>query len=94
SDFQSGGELYDGTSEQSSLTTEIVKEKYIALTGLIEVFNDVRRADNQQRLGIQPNTGSQMPQRFLIPQSEISSNTSTPKPPPGLYDKTPVNTQQ
>ena len=93
-DFQSGGELYDGTSEQSSLITEIVTEKYIALTGEIEVFNDVRRADNLQRLGIQPNAGSQIPQRFLIPQSEISSNTSTPSTLPGLYDKTPVNSQQ
>ncbi len=90
-DFQAGGELYDNVSEQSSLITEIVKEKYIALCGLIEPFNDIRREDNARRIGLQPSTGSQLPQRFLIPQTEISSNSSVPKPQPTLFDKTPVN---
>lgn len=90
-DFSSGGSMYDGTSTNSSLITAIVKEAYIALCGQIPAFALVRRSDNQTRIGVTPNTGSKIPQRFLIPQIEINSNSNAPKTLPGFFDKTPVN---
>jgi hypothetical protein len=99
SDFSPGGiQNPDGIPENDALYREIIEEKYISLLGQLEVFNDMRRMgygtfaseENWQVLGITPNSGSQIPQRFLIPQTEINSNTSTPKPPPGLFEKTQV----
>ena len=71
------------------LKKEILEEKYVSLVGQIEVFNDIRRTNNI--LGIPPTQGTQIPQRFLYPQSEVSSNQNTPSPIPALFDKTPVN---
>lgn len=92
-----GIENPDGISAESALYREIIEEKYVSLLGTLEVFNDMRRngygvfatQQNWQVIGVTPNTGSTIPQRFLIPQSEINSNTSTPTP-PGLFDKTEV----
>jgi hypothetical protein len=49
-------------------------------------------ADNQnwEVLGIEPTTGTTIPQRFLVPQTERNSNTSAPPNPPGLFEKTVV----
>ncbi|MGF1532646.1 MAG: SusD/RagB family nutrient-binding outer membrane lipoprotein [Bernardetiaceae bacterium] len=85
-DFQSGGIAFDG---DQSLLKEIVEEKYVSLAGQIEVFNDVRRTKNL--LNIPPVTGSQLPQRCLIPQSEINANANVPSPIPGFFEPTPVN---
>lgn len=92
-----GMENPDGISPESALYREIIEEKYLSLLGTLEVFNDMRRngfgdfsgQQNWEVIGVTPNTGSTIPQRFLIPQTEINSNTSTPTP-PGLFEKTAV----
>lgn len=92
-----GMENPDGVSAASALYREIIEEKYVSLLGTLEVFNDMRRTgfgdfatqQNWEVIGVTPNTGSTIPQRFLIPQTEINSNTSTPTP-AGLFDKTAV----
>lgn len=80
------------TADQA-LLREILEERYVSFFGQIEGFNDMRRTQNETlvRVPILPNTGSQLPQRFLYPQSEIDRNTSTPSPIPGLSVRTPVN---
>jgi starch-binding outer membrane protein, SusD/RagB family len=100
-DFAQGGmENASGAlTAADALYREIIEEKYVSMIGSLEVFNDVRRKgfgsfasqQNWQVLGITPNSGAQIPQRFLIPQVEINSNTSAPQPSPGLFDKTKAN---
>lgn len=65
---------------EAALLQEIIEEKYVALVGQIEVFNDIRRTDNA--IGITPTTGTQLPQRFLYPTSEVTANENFP----GLED--------
>lgn len=72
-----------------NLKKEILVEKYISLVGQIESFNDIRRTNNL--IGIPTSTGTQHPQRFLYPQSEVSANQNTPSPIPTLFQPTPVN---
>jgi len=68
------GQLVNGTSQSSALLKEIMTEKYVSLFGQIEGWSDIRRTDNL--IGIPANTGTKLPQRFLIPQSEINANTN------------------
>lgn len=94
SDFAPGGiENIDGISSDNALLREILEERYITLFGQIEAFNDTRRTENESmvRVPIMPNTGSELPQRFLYPQSEIDRNNNIPNPIPNFFDKTPVN---
>lgn len=80
----------DNLSSAQALLVEIIEEKYVALLGQIEQFNDVRRTKNL--LGILPNTGTQLPQRFLYPQSELNSNVNTPVQAAGaLFTATTIN---
>jgi hypothetical protein len=88
-DFGPGGIVSPELSQQQALLKEIVEERYVTLTGQIEVFNDVRRTKNL--LGITPSTGNQLPQRFLYSQNELNSNPNVPKPLPGLFEPTAVN---
>ncbi len=76
-----------------ALLKEILEERYVSFFGQIEGFNDMRRTQNETvvRVPIAPNTGTQLPQRFLYPQSEIDRNSSTPSPIPGMFVRTPVN---
>ncbi len=76
-----------------ALLREILEERYVSFFGQIEGFNDMRRTQNETlvRVPVLPNTGTQLPQRFLYPQSEIDRNTSTPSPIPGIFIRTPVN---
>lgn len=74
-DFGSG-QMVDGTDASDALLHEILEEKYVSLFGQIETFVDMRRTKNE--LDIPLNTGSQAPQRFLFPQSEINSNDNVP----------------
>jgi hypothetical protein len=76
-----------------ALLREILEERYVSFFGQIEGFNDMRRTQNENlvRVPVLPNTGTQLPQRFLYPQSEIDRNTSTPSPIPGVFTRTPVN---
>lgn len=93
-DFAPGGLANPATSgltQDQALLREILLERYVTFIGQIEQFNDVRRTKNA--LGIVPATGSKLPQRFLYPQSEINTNTSTPKLAAGsLFTETTVNT--
>lgn len=94
-DFNPGG-IENKNSEltaNEALLREILEERYITLFGQIEVFNDVRRTvgEAKVRVPVTPNTGSELPQRFLYPQSEIDANSSTPLPIPVLFQPTQVN---
>ncbi|MFH4966890.1 SusD/RagB family nutrient-binding outer membrane lipoprotein [Gaetbulibacter sp. M240] len=93
-DFDTGGiENPDGINPDDALLREILQERYVTLFGQVEVFNDTRRTENETvvRVPITPNTGSELPQRFIYPQSEIDRNSNTPNPIPNFFDKTPVN---
>lgn len=88
-DFAPGGiENTDNIADTDALLREILEEKYVSLYGQIEVFNEIRRTGNA--VGVPPNSGTQIPQRFLYPQIEINANTNTPNPIPDLYAKTPL----
>lgn len=85
-DFASGAiEDNGGANDQANLLFEIAEEKYTSLVGQMEVFNDFRRLKNP--LGIAPKIGSDFPQRYLIPQSELDGNLNAPSP-PGLFEAT------
>ncbi|GAB4235808.1 MAG: hypothetical protein Tsb0034_10120 [Ekhidna sp.] len=93
-DFDAGGiENVDGVSPADALLREILEERYVTLFGQIEVFNDVRRTLNESiaRVQVTPNTGTELPQRFIYPQSEIDRNTNVPDPLPTLFTVTEVN---
>ncbi|MFT4740614.1 MAG: hypothetical protein ACI9GZ_003442 [Bacteroidia bacterium] len=94
-DFDNGGiENQDGSvTPTQALLREILQERYVTLFGQIEVFNDLRRTQNEGniRVNVVPNTGSELPQRFLYAQSELDANSSTPNPIPGFFQLTSVN---
>jgi hypothetical protein len=76
-----------------ALLREILEERYVTFFGQIEGYNDVRRTlkETDIRVPVTANTGTQIPQRFLYPQSEVDRNSSTPNPIPGIFVPTPVN---
>jgi hypothetical protein len=93
-DFANGGiENPDGVSQDDALLREILEERYITFFSQIEGFNDTRRTglESVVRVPVMPNTGSQLPQRFIYPQSEIDRNSNTPDPIPDFFEPTPVN---
>ncbi|MBO9564999.1 MAG: SusD/RagB family nutrient-binding outer membrane lipoprotein [Niastella sp.] len=95
-DFAAGGIENGGATpiaDDRALLREIIEERYVTFIGQIEGFNDMRRTfkETDVRVPVVPNTGTQLPQRFLYPQIEIDLNTSTPNPIPSLYSPTPVN---
>ena len=93
-DFENGGiENADNIARDNSLLREILEERYITLFSQIEVFNDTRRTleESAVRVQVQPNTGNQLPERFLYPNTEINRNSNIPSPIPGLFEKTPIN---
>lgn len=101
-DFAPGGLANtSGLGVNEALYQEIIEEKYVSLLGTLEVFNDMRRygfgalagEQNWEVIGITPYSGTNIPQRFLIPQTEINSNTSTPQDLPGLFEETEVFSQ-
>jgi hypothetical protein len=59
-------------TDNNALLKEILVEKYVSLYGQIEAFTDVRRTNNL--IGVKPNKGTKLPQRFLYPQSELNTN--------------------
>ncbi len=71
-----------------ALLREILEEKYVCLYGQVEGFNELRR--NGNAMGLPPNTGTQLPERFLYALTEINVNASTPNPIPGLFEKTTI----
>ncbi|MDJ1501312.1 SusD/RagB family nutrient-binding outer membrane lipoprotein [Xanthocytophaga agilis] len=89
-DFAPGGiENTDNITANAALLREIIEERYISLTGQLEVFNDVRRTDNL--LGVPIKSGaSELPQRLLYPQAEINANSAN-VPSVTLYTATTTN---
>lgn len=93
-DFESGGmENPDGISPNEALLREILEERYVTFFGHVEGFSDTRRTEGETvvRVPVTPNTGSQLPQRFLYPTTEIDRNPNVPVPIPNFFDPTPVN---
>lgn len=93
-DFENGGmENADGISADNALLREILEERYVAFFGQIEAFNDTRRTEGETlaRVPVAPNVGSNLPQRFLYPTTEIDRNPNVPKPVPGFFEPTAVN---
>ncbi|MCU4177743.1 SusD/RagB family nutrient-binding outer membrane lipoprotein [Carboxylicivirga sp. N1Y90] len=76
-------------ADDAALLTEILTEKYMSMYGQIGAFDDIRRTGNY--LNIPLKTGqSELPQRFVYPQSEIDSNGNTPKV-ENIFVKTEAN---
>ena len=93
-DFASGGiENTDGVSQGDALLREILEERYVTLFGLIQPFNDLRRtlSETSVRVPVEPSSGSQLPQRFLYPQTEIDRNENVPDPIPNFFEPTDIN---
>ena len=93
-DFNAGGIANKRSlAPTDALLANILEERYLAFIGQIEGFNDLRRTQKESNVTVPvpPNTGSQIPQRFLYPQGEVNGNTSVPNPIPGLFTATPVN---
>lgn len=101
SDFASGGIASYGTANANEgLLKEILTEKYLSLIAQIEPFNDQRRATtlagtsntSKSVIGVVPKKGASLPQRFLYPQIEITTNPNTPaQTAADLFTKTSVN---
>ena len=95
-DFDSGGiENTDGMDATRALLREIVEERYVSGYGTFMPWNDARRlrkSDSDVSVPFPLNTTSvsQYPERFIISQNELNSNSNAPS---GLsiYDKTEVN---
>ncbi|AWM33639.1 SusD/RagB family nutrient-binding outer membrane lipoprotein [Hymenobacter nivis] len=86
-DFAAGGmAVYGAANANEALLKEILTEKYLSMIGQIEPFNDQRRAQPlaggsvlaKSLIGVTPKTGAMLPQRFLYPQIEITTNPNTP----------------
>lgn len=90
-DFAAGGvENMTGNTMIEALLDEILEERYVSFIGNIEAFNDARRTNN--RIGIPvKGAASQLPERFLYPQSEVNANPNTPSPLPDLFAPTAAN---
>jgi len=93
-DFNSGGlENTAGLNPDDALLKEILEERYVTFFGQIEGFNDVRRTTGETTVKVQvpPNIGTEIPGRFLYPQTEIDRNANVPNPIPGLFEATDIN---
>jgi starch-binding outer membrane protein, SusD/RagB family len=91
-DFAPGGiENTGGKTAIDALLTEILEERYVSLTGQLEVFNDVRRTHNY--LGLPLVSGyTTFPQRILYAQAEQNANAQmVPTSGVSITDPTPVN---
>jgi hypothetical protein len=73
----------------ADLLTEVLRERYVSLTGQIEVFNDFRRTNNPFNIPLANPAASGFPQRFIYPSTEDQSNSSTPLG-IGLFEKVKV----
>lgn len=90
-DFDAGGmENADGATANDALLREILEERYVTLTGQLEVFNDIRRTNNLLGIPVKPGN-STIPLRLLYPQSEINTNSNVPTEGVGLFEATPIN---
>ena len=100
-DFATDGIVMNGAADANeALLKEILTEKCLSLIGQIEPFNDQRRAKtlagtsnlSMSVIGVTPKRGDVLPQRFLYPQIEITTNPNTPvQTVTDLFAPTPVN---
>lgn len=95
-DFTAGGiknPLATALTPAQALLREILEERYVTFLGQIEGFNDLRRTltETDIRVPLTPTVGTQLPQRFLYPQSEVDRNSAVPSPIPSLFTPTRVN---
>lgn len=100
-DFAVGGiAANDAVDANEALLKEVLTEKYLSLIGQIEPFNDQRRATTLAGasnasisvVGVKPTKGTKLPQRFLYPQIEVTTNPNTPAQSANdLFTKTTVN---
>lgn len=91
-DFDAAGiENVSGSlTNEQALLLEIMEERYCTFVGEFEPWNDIRRAGNP--LGIPANQGTSIPERFLYPVVELTTNPNTPTGTGvGLFDPTPIN---
>lgn len=89
-DFETGGMVnHDQATAAEALLYEIMEERYIALAGELEAFNDWTRTNNL--IDIPVKTGSAIPERFLYPQVEVNANASVPTPLPDFFTPTPLH---
>ncbi|MBV6642968.1 MAG: SusD/RagB family nutrient-binding outer membrane lipoprotein [Cyclobacteriaceae bacterium] len=92
-DFQAGGMAsVAGFTQDESLLQEILEERYVTFFGQILGFNDMNRT-RKETVGIKltPNSGTEIPHRFIYGQEEINSNVNIPSPVPGIFTPTPIN---
>jgi starch-binding outer membrane protein, SusD/RagB family len=92
-DFTVGGMVNKvNETKELALLREILQERYVSFIGQIIGFNDVRRtAKEAQGVKVPPVFGTVVPQRFLYAQTEVNSNTSTPRPIPNIFAFTTLN---
>ncbi|WP_400193821.1 SusD/RagB family nutrient-binding outer membrane lipoprotein [Hymenobacter sp. B81] len=92
-DFAPGGIINGGAATANdALLKEILTEKYLSLVGQIEPFNDIRRTNNLIGVPKKNANSPNLPQRYLIAQSEVNTNPKTPAFAGGvLFEKTPIN---
>ena len=93
--FMNGGGYLTNSSSAGLKYDPYIESDFT--TGGIEnldgITKEARRTlrETSARVPISPNTGSELPQRFLYPQSEIDRNANVPNPIPGLFARTAVN---
>jgi hypothetical protein len=92
-DVAAGGILNkDGIEAEQALLREILMERYLTFNGQILSFNDLRRTRKEAvAVKLPPSAGSTLPERMVYSEAEVNSNTSAPRPVPGVFVKTPVN---
>ncbi len=93
-DFETGGmENEDGIDKTRALLREIIEERYITGFGTFMPWNDLRRLRNEtdivvpvpfNRSGIEIH-----PQRFIISQNELNSNSNAPAG-VSIFDPLPI----
>lgn len=95
-DFDKGGiENIDEIDETKALLREIIEERYVSGYGTFMPWNDARRlrkSDMDVSVPFPLNTGavSSHPERFLLSQNELNSNSNAPTG-VTIFDKTEVN---
>ena len=78
-----------GETAANSLLLEILEEKFVSVIGTPSYY-DVLRTDNLLGVRIKGTGTTMIPQRFLYPQTERSSNSSLPEELPGLFEPLPL----
>lgn len=95
-DFHAGGiENIDGISAERALLREIIEERYVTGFTTFMPFDDARRLKKEDMDLVVPfplntPTATQNIERFLTPETEMTTNTNAPED-PGFFEPTEVN---